>query len=372
MTGRSSTTPCSAGPKSTTGCRSSGPRTAPARLERPGMVAGRADVIVGGVLVLAAVMEVFDRASCLVSEDDILDGLVATLRLSQPRCRSRPAILTGLFFNPSLTAILVVRPFVRDCGGIAILTWVGGGWSGVAMGAGRGGEGRFGDWWRLTGTSSLSGDAGTSGSRSVWPLPAGASRVTLVRRRRVRRGQGHGRVHALPRSRGRVRPGEHPRHDVDGVGRSLCRGQRPRTSWWSWGHRSTSTSTPIPTVVSRTVEDLAPHLRDGQLLVLALHRLPGHDGPRRAGRGGDGEGHRRLVLSRAHRRGQGDDRALRASPDRLGPHRIGPGAGREALRDADVADGSPRARGSGAGQALHQHMAVHQVRHRQPAVHDGQ
>jgi exopolyphosphatase/guanosine-5'-triphosphate,3'-diphosphate pyrophosphatase len=51
-----------------------------ARLARPGMVEGRADVIVGGVLILAAVMAVFDRESCLVSEDDILDGLVASLQ----------------------------------------------------------------------------------------------------------------------------------------------------------------------------------------------------------------------------------------------------------------------------------------------------
>jgi exopolyphosphatase/guanosine-5'-triphosphate,3'-diphosphate pyrophosphatase len=51
-----------------------------ARLGRPGMVEGRADVIVGGVLVLAAVMAGFERSSCLVSEDDILDGLVASLR----------------------------------------------------------------------------------------------------------------------------------------------------------------------------------------------------------------------------------------------------------------------------------------------------
>ena len=51
-----------------------------ARLRRPGMVEGRADVIVGGVLVLAAVMAGFDKAACLVSEDDILDGIVASLR----------------------------------------------------------------------------------------------------------------------------------------------------------------------------------------------------------------------------------------------------------------------------------------------------
>jgi exopolyphosphatase / guanosine-5'-triphosphate,3'-diphosphate pyrophosphatase len=51
-----------------------------ARLARPGMVEGRADVIVGGVLILDAVMARFDRDACLVSEDDILDGLAASLR----------------------------------------------------------------------------------------------------------------------------------------------------------------------------------------------------------------------------------------------------------------------------------------------------
>jgi exopolyphosphatase/guanosine-5'-triphosphate,3'-diphosphate pyrophosphatase len=50
-----------------------------ARLARPGMVEGREDVIVGGVLVLAAVMADFDRSECLVSEDDILDGLTASM-----------------------------------------------------------------------------------------------------------------------------------------------------------------------------------------------------------------------------------------------------------------------------------------------------
>jgi exopolyphosphatase/guanosine-5'-triphosphate,3'-diphosphate pyrophosphatase len=50
-----------------------------ARLARPGMVEGRADVIVGGVLILDAVMDVFRRQECLVSEDDILDGLAASL-----------------------------------------------------------------------------------------------------------------------------------------------------------------------------------------------------------------------------------------------------------------------------------------------------
>lgn len=52
---------------------------ATARLARPGMARGREDVIVGGVLVLAVVMSVFGRQRCLVSEDDILDGLAAGL-----------------------------------------------------------------------------------------------------------------------------------------------------------------------------------------------------------------------------------------------------------------------------------------------------
>lgn len=50
-----------------------------ARLDHPGMEKGREDVIVGGVLVLAVVMACFERDRCLVSEDDILDGMAATL-----------------------------------------------------------------------------------------------------------------------------------------------------------------------------------------------------------------------------------------------------------------------------------------------------
>ncbi len=48
------------------------------RLARPGMVPGRQDVIVGGALILDAVMERLGFAECLVSESDILDGLVAS------------------------------------------------------------------------------------------------------------------------------------------------------------------------------------------------------------------------------------------------------------------------------------------------------
>jgi exopolyphosphatase/guanosine-5'-triphosphate,3'-diphosphate pyrophosphatase len=50
-----------------------------ARLDRAGMVSGREDVIVGGALILAAVMTRFGFAECLVSEADILDGMAAGL-----------------------------------------------------------------------------------------------------------------------------------------------------------------------------------------------------------------------------------------------------------------------------------------------------
>jgi exopolyphosphatase/pppGpp-phosphohydrolase len=41
---------------------------------------GRADVILGGVLILSEVMATFESGTCLVSEADILDGMVAELR----------------------------------------------------------------------------------------------------------------------------------------------------------------------------------------------------------------------------------------------------------------------------------------------------
>jgi exopolyphosphatase/guanosine-5'-triphosphate,3'-diphosphate pyrophosphatase len=45
----------------------------------PGLEAGRADVIVGGCCALVAIMRFFGFDECLVSEADILDGLVASI-----------------------------------------------------------------------------------------------------------------------------------------------------------------------------------------------------------------------------------------------------------------------------------------------------
>jgi exopolyphosphatase/guanosine-5'-triphosphate,3'-diphosphate pyrophosphatase len=53
-----------------------------ARRRRPGVERDRADVIVGGTVVLAELMDHFDFDACLTSEADILDGLVSTLLAS--------------------------------------------------------------------------------------------------------------------------------------------------------------------------------------------------------------------------------------------------------------------------------------------------
>jgi len=54
-------------------------QTTTERAQLPGLAAGREDVIVGGVVVLRETMERFGFPTCLVSEADLLDGLVASL-----------------------------------------------------------------------------------------------------------------------------------------------------------------------------------------------------------------------------------------------------------------------------------------------------
>jgi exopolyphosphatase/guanosine-5'-triphosphate,3'-diphosphate pyrophosphatase len=49
------------------------------RLHNPGLEEARADVIVGGMCILVAIMRKFDCDDCLVSEADILDGLVGSM-----------------------------------------------------------------------------------------------------------------------------------------------------------------------------------------------------------------------------------------------------------------------------------------------------
>ena len=49
------------------------------RVHNPGLHPGRADVIVAGVCILVRIMRYFDFDACLVSEADLLDGLVLSL-----------------------------------------------------------------------------------------------------------------------------------------------------------------------------------------------------------------------------------------------------------------------------------------------------
>ena len=49
------------------------------RRHNPGLDPGRVDIIVGGTLVLVTTMRTFDFNDMLVSEADILDGLVRSI-----------------------------------------------------------------------------------------------------------------------------------------------------------------------------------------------------------------------------------------------------------------------------------------------------
>jgi exopolyphosphatase / guanosine-5'-triphosphate,3'-diphosphate pyrophosphatase len=60
-------------------CTTLAGETSAVRAERASMVAGRADVIVGGAFVLRHVMDHFGFDTCIASESDILDGIAASL-----------------------------------------------------------------------------------------------------------------------------------------------------------------------------------------------------------------------------------------------------------------------------------------------------
>jgi exopolyphosphatase / guanosine-5'-triphosphate,3'-diphosphate pyrophosphatase len=62
-----------------------GHETVAERARRPAIPDGRRDVIFGGALVLAQVMRRFDLPECIVSESDILDGLVMSMGVRHVR-----------------------------------------------------------------------------------------------------------------------------------------------------------------------------------------------------------------------------------------------------------------------------------------------
>ncbi len=100
------------------------------------------------------------------------------------------------------------------------------------------------------------------------------------------------------------------------------------------------------------------------------HRLPGDHGLRHAGAPGAGLPRGRRVLPGADRGGPRARRAALAAPDRGGRRSAGRRPGGSALRAADGPRHPHQLARGGARQALHQHLALHEVRDREP-VPDG-
>ena len=127
---------------------------------------------------------------------------------------------------------------------------------------------------------------------------------------------------------------------------------------------------PSMTVFERAVDQIAPHLRDGALVVLRSTVYPGTTEYVAQNLADRGCRRRRRVLPRADRRGPRARGARAPAPDRrrgLRP-RGGPGRARcSGARRQDDPDDDPRGR---AGEALHEHVALHEVRRREPVLHD--
>jgi exopolyphosphatase/guanosine-5'-triphosphate,3'-diphosphate pyrophosphatase len=76
-------------------CRLLGSERLEDRARRAGLPAGRRDVIFGGGLVLREVMHRFGFERCIVSESDILDGLVMSMLGSASSFRGLPSRPSG-------------------------------------------------------------------------------------------------------------------------------------------------------------------------------------------------------------------------------------------------------------------------------------
>ena len=61
------------------------------RIHNPGLEEARADVIVGGAVIVTAILRYFELDECIVSEADILDGLVMSLGGDAHRGNEQPA-----------------------------------------------------------------------------------------------------------------------------------------------------------------------------------------------------------------------------------------------------------------------------------------
>ena len=129
---------------------------------------------------------------------------------------------------------------------------------------------------------------------------------------------------------------------------------------------------PDPKFVRLAVEGLLDQLRDGQHVILRSTVYPRVTAMVEKLIAAAGRDDRRVVLPRADRRGQGARGAALAPADRVGAHRARGAARRRALRHDRAVDRAPRRRGGRAREALRQHVALHPVRGREPAVHDRQ
>ena len=129
---------------------------------------------------------------------------------------------------------------------------------------------------------------------------------------------------------------------------------------------------PDPQAVPRALEELASHLGDGQLVVLRSTVFPGVT--RLVERLLQRTGHDVDVAFCPERiaEGQGDDELFALPQIVAGAHCPGRKRAEELFRRLtdSIVDAHPG--GGRAGEAVHQHLAVHQVRRGQPVLHDRQ
>ena len=148
---------------------------------------------------------------------------------------------------------------------------------------------------------------------------------------------------------------------------------RPSTSCVVVGTPVDEHLNPDPKFVLRAIEGLLDHLRDGQHLVLRSTVYPGVTAMVEQLLARPGATIDVSFCPERIAEGKALEELRDAAADRLGPHRArrcsGPRSCSARLTDVDR---PPRRRGGRARQALHQHLALHQVRGRQPAVHDRQ
>ena len=127
---------------------------------------------------------------------------------------------------------------------------------------------------------------------------------------------------------------------------------------------------PSMTIFEKAVDQIAPQPARWRARRVAEHRLPGHDRIRGTASGGPRLRRRRRLLSGADRRGPRPRGAALVAADRRGGHGRGGGSGGSPLRPPDREDDPDDLQGGRARQALHEHLALHEVRGREPVPDD--